>query len=157
MAVGDIIKETLMVVEPVTIATDEDIERGEVIYDGGSGFLAAPNTVTASKLYVALESHDYSAESTHVIRALLIGLVNVQKLAGTAIRKGDLVMISSTDGAVTLYVIGDAPAGGVSTYYTATIEAGVQAAIDDYEIVLGTANETVLAAATDIDVWVGVK
>lgn len=156
MAVGDIVKSALLVVEDVTVKENEDIEKGEVIYNDGNGFLAAPNTVYESKLYIALETHDYSAVSAHVIRALLMGCVNVQKKTGTAIKEGDLVMISATAGEVDLYVKGDCPAGSSSTYYTTTIEAGIQAAIDEYEIVVGTAAETVAAGASDIDVWVGV-
>ena len=161
MAVGDIIKEALLVVEKVLVKASEDIEAGEVIYNDGAGFLSAPNTVTAAKLYVALESHVYATEETagkdHYIRALLMGCVNVQKVTGTAIKEGDLVMIGATSGEVNLYIKGDAPTGGVSTYYTTAIEAGVQAAIDEYEIVLGTCAGDAGSSDTNVDVWVGVK
>lgn len=157
MAVGDVIAEALLVVRKVTVKSNEDIEAGEVIYNDGNGFLAAPNTVYESKLYVALEAHDYSEVSEHTIRAALTGHINVQKKTGNTIKHGDLVMLSSTAGEVTLYVKGDCPTGTSSTYYTTTIEAGIQAAIDEYEIVLGTASEDAATGATDVNVWVGVK
>lgn len=161
MAVGDVIKEALLVVEKVLVKDSEDIEAGEVIYNDGAGFLSAPNTVTAVKLYVALESHVYATEETagkdHYIRACPIGCINVQKVAGTAIKEGQLVMIGSTSGEVTLYVKGDAPAGGVSTYYTTAIETGIQNAIDEWEIVLGTCAGDASSSATNVDVWAGVK
>lgn len=157
MAVGDVIKEALLVVEKILVKEDEDIEAGEIIYNDGNGFLAAPNTVTAAKLYVALESHDYSAESEHYIRGAPMGCINVQKKSGNAIKEGQLVMISSTAGEADLYVKGDAPAGGVSTYYTTAIETGLQNAIDEWEIVLGTCAGDAETTDTDVDVWVGVK
>ena len=157
IAVGDIVQEALLVVEDVTVKENEDIEKGEVIYNDGNGFLVAPNTVTASKLYVALESHDYSEKSNHVIGAALIGKICVQKTIQAAIEEGDLVMIGTTTGEVTLYVPGDCPTGSASTYYTTVIEAGIQEAIDEYEIVLGTAAEDAAESATKIVVWVGVK
>jgi len=157
MAVGDVISEALLVVRKVTVKANEDIEAGEVIYNDGNGFLAAPNTVTASHLYVALEAHDYSAVSEHTIRAALTGHINVQKATGNTIYDGDLVMISSTAGEVALYVKGDCPTGSSSTYYTTTIEAGIQTAIDKHEIIVGTASEDAATGATDVNVWVGVK
>jgi len=160
-AVGDILQTALLAVEDVTVKASEDIEKGEVIYNDGAGFLAAPNTVYESKLYVALEAHVYAtveaAGGRHVIRAAVFGKIVVQKAGQSAIKEGDLVMLSTTPGEVTLYVKGDAPTGGVSTYYTSTIEAGVQAAIDEWEIVLGTCAKDADQADTDIDVWVGVK
>lgn len=155
--VGDIVQEALLVVEDVTVKANEDIEKGEVIYNDGNGFLAAPNTVTASKLYVALEAHDYSAKDRHVIRAAVFGKICVQKCADAAIKEGDLVMLCSTAGEVTLYVPGDCPTGSSSTYYTTVIEAGIQAAIDEWEIVLGTAAEDAAESAVKVIVWVGVK
>jgi len=151
------VQEALLVVEDVTVKANEDIEKGEVIYNDGAGFLAAPNTVYESKLYVALEAHDYSEEDRHVIRAALFGKICVQKCADAAIYEGDLVMICSTAGEVTLYVKGDCPTGSSSTYYTTTIESGIQDAIDEWEIVLGTAAEDASQAAVKIIVWVGVK
>lgn len=161
MAVGDIIKTALLVVEKVTVKANEDIRKGEIIYNDGAGFLAAPNTVYESKLYIALETHVYATEETagndHDIRAALMGCINVRKVTGTAIKEGDLVMIGATPGEVNLYIKGDCPTGTASTYYTTTIEADLQAALDEWEIVLGTAAETVASGVLDIDVWVGVK
>ena len=155
--VGDIVQEALLVVEDVTVKNTEDIEKGEVIYNDGAGFLVAPNTVDQSKLYVALEAHDYSEEDRHVIRAALFGKICVQKCTDAAIYEGDLVMLCTTPGEVTLYVKGDVPTGSSSTYYTTTIEDGIQDAIDQWEIVLGTAAEDKVQGADKIIVWVGVK
>jgi hypothetical protein len=157
MAAGDIVNEALLVIKKVTVKSNEDIEKGEVIYQDGNEFLAAPNTVTAAKLYVALEAHDYSEVDEHDIRAALFGCIVVQKKSGNAIKEGQLVMISSTAGEVDLYVKGDAPTGGISTYYTTTIESGVQDAIDEWEIVLGTCAKNAGANDTTVEVWVGVK
>lgn len=158
MAVGDILAEALMVVEKVLVKANADIEKGEVIYNDGNGFLAAPNSIVNATPYIALEAHDYSAASEHYIRALPIGKVVVQKIAGTAIKEGQKVMIGSTDGEVTLYVKGDAPAGGVSTYYTATIESGVQTALDtNAGLIVGTCAADAGSSDTTVDVWVGVK
>lgn len=157
MAVGDVIAEALLVVRKVTVKSNEDIEAGEVIYNDGAGFLAAPNTVSASHLYVALEAHDYSEESEHGIRAALTGHINIQKATGNTIKHGDLVMLSSTAGEVALYVKGDCPTGTSSTYYTTTIESGIQDAIDAHEIIVGTASEDAATGATDVNVWLGVK
>ena len=157
MAAGDIIRESLLVVEQVLVKLNEDIERGEVIYNDGAGFLAAPAGVANAKLYVALEDHDYSEETTHTIGAALLGCIEVQKKTGTAIKEGQLVMVSSDAGEVTLFVKGDAPAGGASTYYTSTIESGVQAALDTNLGILGTCSADAASGDTTANVWVGVK
>lgn len=156
MAAGDILKEALMVVDAVTVKANEDIEIGEVIYNDGNGFLAAPNTVDEETFYIALETHDYSAESEHIIKALLMGCVEVQKVTG-AIKKGQKVMISSTDGAVTVYTGPDAPTGGVSTYYTTTIESGVQTALDASALLVGTCYEDAASGDATVKTWVGIK
>lgn len=156
MGAGDIIKEALLVVEKVTVKANEDIEKGEVIYNDGNGFLAAPNTVDEEKLYIALEAHDYSAVSVHTIGAAFMGCIEVQKVAG-AIKEGQLVMLSSTDGAVTVYTGPDAPTGGVSTYYTTTIEAGLQTALDTRGLIVGTCAEDAATGDATVKVWVGVR
>lgn len=157
MTAGDIIRESLLVVEEVTVKTNEDIERGEVIYNDGNGFLAAAAGIANAKLYVALEEHDYSEESTHTIDAALLGCVEVQKVTGTAIKEGQKVMVGATAGEVNLFVKGDAPAGGASTYYTATIEAGVQTALDTNLGILGTCSADAASGDTTANVWVGVR
>jgi len=156
MAAGDIIKEALLVVEKVTVKASEDIEIGEVIYNDGNGFLAAPNSIDEEKLYVALETLDYSEVSVYTIGAALMGCIEVQKVAG-AIKEGQLVMLSSTDGAVIVYTGPDAPTGSSSTYYTTAIEAGLQTALDTRALILGTCAEDAETGDDTVKVWVGVK
>ena len=157
MAAGEIRKEALLVVEKVTVKNAEDIEKGEVILNDGNGFLAATNAADEEKLYIALEAHDYSAVSEHSIRALLMGCVSVQKVAGV-ISEGDLVMMSSTTGAITKYDdYSDQVYAGASGYWTPTLYANLQTFAAYLTCILGTAAETVESGATDIDVWVGVK
>ena len=155
---GDIIKEALLVVEDVTVKSNEDIEKGECIYNDGAGFLAAPNTITAEAIYVALEAHTYADVSVHVIRAALSGCITVQKTSASAIKEGQKVMLSATAGEVTVFAKGDAPTGGVSTYYTSTIEAGVQTALDtNLGLIVGTCAKDAGQADVVVDVWVGRK
>lgn len=156
MAVGDILRESLMVVEKVTVKASEDIEKGELIYNDGAGFLAMPNTVVNARAYMALEAHTYGAETDHSIRALLIGKCTVQKVTGTAIKEGQRVMVGATAGEINLFVKGDAPAGGVDTYYTAAIEAGVQTAIDTNIRVVGICAADAASDDTVCDIWLGV-
>lgn len=161
MAVGDQIKEALMVTEKVLVKLNEDIEKGEVIYNDGNGFLAAPNTVVNAKLYVAREAHDYSAATTagqdHYIRASPMGCIAVQKIAGVAVKEGQLAMVGSTDGEVTLFTQPGAPTGGPTQYYTSGIESSLQTALDKDRIILGTFADDAASAATEANVWVGVK
>lgn len=157
MAAGDIVKEGLMVSEKVTVKTDEDIEAGEVIYNDGNGFLAAPNTIDEEQLYIARHAHDYSAETDHGISAILFGNIVIQKVTGVAIKEGQKVMIGATAGEVTVYVGPDAPAGGVSTYYTAAIEASLQSELDKPAILVGTCSKDAASADTTVEVWVGIK
>lgn len=157
MAAGDILRESLLVVESVTVKTSEDIERGEVIYNDGNGFLAAPAGIANAKLYVALEEHDYSEESTHVIDACLMGKVVVQKVTGTAIKEGQRVMVGATSGEINLFIKGDAPAGTASTYFTTAIESGLQTAIDTDIGILGTCADDAGSSDTTANIWVGVK
>jgi hypothetical protein len=156
MGAGRVLKEQLMVIESFTVKANEDIEKGEVVYNDGNGILAAPNTVTGPFM-VALENHDYSAETKHNIECLLVGCIEVQKKTGAAIKKGQALMVSSTDGEVTLFTKGDAPAGGASTYYTTTIEAGVQTALDTDIARVGVAQEDAASDSTTVKAWVGVS
>jgi hypothetical protein len=101
MAAGDILREGLLVVEGFTVKADEDIERGEVVHNDGGGILAAANTAKGPFM-VALEDHDYSEESSHVVRCVVSGCVEVQKAtgAGTGGKQGRFVELSATDGEV---------------------------------------------------------
>jgi len=158
MTAGQITREALLVVEKLLVKLNEDIELGEVIYDDGAGFLVAPSTVQDAKLYVAIEAHDYSEESEHYIRAVLIGCVTVQKIAGTALRKGDRVVVGGTAGEVTLYAdISDQVWGGASSYWTQALYSALQSAIKIKSRILGTVATAAASAATEVEVWVGVK
>jgi hypothetical protein len=158
MAAGDILKESLLVVEKFTVKSNEDIEKGELVVDDGAGIVAATAALSVTgKVMMALEAHDYSEESTHIVPCVVIGCVEVQKVTGSGLaRKGDKIMLSSTAGEVTKFVKGDAPTGGVSTYYTTDIEAGVQTAIDTNARVIGFAQETSADADTTQKMWLGV-
>jgi len=155
LTAGDILKGQLLVVESYTVKASEDIEIGEVVYNDGNGILAAPNTVSGPFM-VALEAHDYSEESSHEVECLLAGCVEVQKKTGTAIKKGQAVAVSSDAGEVTLWVKGDAPAGGASQYYDSSIESGVQTALDANIHRVGVCQEDAASADTTAKIWMGV-
>jgi hypothetical protein len=149
MAAGGILKEQLLVIEEYTVKLNEDIEKGEIVYNDGNGILAAPNTVTGPFM-MALEAHDYSAASSHKISCVQMGCVEVQKISGSGGgKKGQAVMLSGTDGEVTLFVKGDAPA----TY----VEADVQTALDTDIAIAGTLQEDAADADTTAKIWLGVK
>lgn len=155
VAVGDILKEQLLDVEWLLVKEDEDIEKGEVCYNDGNGMLAAPNTVVASKFYIALKAHDYDDtdpdyhDENHYVPFAALGYIAVQKVAGTAIKQGDLVMIGATAGEINLYVHGDWP--------TSFDEAQSQAIIDNMMRIIGTCGEDVASDVLVCKVWVGVK
>jgi len=149
MAVGDILAEGLMIVEKVLVKLNEDIEKGEIIYNDGAGFLAMPNTVVNAKAYMALEAHTYATATEHYIRALLLGKATVQKVAGTAITEGQRIMVGATAGEVNLFVKGDAPA--------AYVEADVQTMADTNIRIVGTCAADAAADDTTCDIWLGVK
>jgi len=155
LVAGDILHEQLMVVEKCLVKENEDIEKGEVVYNGGDGWLAAPNTLCGTKHGVALVAHDYSAVSYHYIQVLFFGCIVVQKIAGTAIDKGQYVTVGATAGEVTLFVCGDPPTGSSSTYYTTTIEAGILQAIKDNLRYVGVCDEDAASGAILVKVWVG--
>lgn len=149
MAAGSILKEQLLVVEEFTVKTNEDIEKGEIVYNDGNGILAAANTAVGPFM-MALQDHDYSEETSHKVSCVLIGCVEVQKVSGSGGgKKGQAVMISATAGEVTLFVKGDAP----SSYS----EASMQTALDTNIGVVGTLAEDAGDSDTTAKVWLGVK
>lgn len=149
MAVGDILAEGLMVVEKVTVKLNTDIEKGELIYNDTNGFLEMPNTAVNAKAYMALESHTYATETDHSIRALLIGKCTVQKVAGTAIKEGQRVVVGTTAGEINLFVKGDAPA--------VYAEVDVQTALDTNLIIVGICAADAAVGDTACDIWLGVR
>ena len=149
MAAGSILKEQLLVIEEYSVKADEDIEKGEILYNDGNGVLAAPNTVSGPFM-MSLEAHDYSEESSHTVTCMLVGCVEVQKVSGSGGgKKGQAVMISGTAGEVSLFVKGDAPA--------AYDEASVQTALDTNIGVVGVLAEDAADGDTSAKVWLGVK
>ena len=151
MTAGSILKEQLLVIEAYTVKTDEDIEKGELVYNAGDGILAAPNTANGPFM-MALEAHDYSEETTHKVACVLVGCVEAQKVSGSGGgKKGQPVMISATAGEVTLFVKGAAPAS--DTYAT----AGMQTALDTNIRIIGTLSEDAADADTTAKIWLGVK
>lgn len=151
MTAGSILKEQLLVIEEYTVKADEDIEKGEIVYNDGNGILAAPNTANGPFM-MALEAHDYSEETTHKVACVLVGCVETQKVSGSGGgKKGQPVMVSATAGEVTLFVKGAAPAA--DTYAT----AGMQTALDTNIRIAGTLAEETADADTTAKIWLGVK
>ena len=102
MTAGDIVKEGLLVVEEFTVKANEDIEKGEVVYNDGNGILAA-SAGAKGPFMVALEAHDYSEETAHKVRCVVSGCVVVQKKSGNAVKEGQYVEVSSTDGELDIW------------------------------------------------------
>jgi hypothetical protein len=106
MAAGDILKEQLLVVEEFTVKTDEDIEKGEIVWNDGNGILAA-SAGDKGPFMVALESHDYSEETSHKVRCGVNGCFEVQKATGGgAGKQGQFVEISATAGEIAIWDYG---------------------------------------------------
>lgn len=151
MTVGSILKEQLLVIEEYTVKADEDIEKGEIVYNDGNGILAAPSTAVAPFM-MALQSHDYSEETIHKVACVLVGCIEVQKVSGSGGgEKGQAVMVSGTAGEVTLFVKGTAP--GSDTYAT----AGMQTALDTNIGIVGVLAADAEDADTSAKIWIGVK
>jgi hypothetical protein len=157
MAAGDILKTEGLVVEAFTVKANEDIELGELCYDDGNGLLAATAAAAvATKVVMALEDHDYSENTSHVISCVVKGFVEAQKVTGSgAANKLDKLMLSGTAGEVAKFVKGDIPSGGASTYFTTTIESDVQTAVDTDIAVVGFATLASLAADTTQQMFLG--
>jgi hypothetical protein len=103
MTAGDTLKEGLLVIEEFTIKANEDIEKGEIVYNDGNGVLAATNA-SKGPFFVALEAHDYSEETSHKVRCGVSGCFEVQKkTGGGAGKQGQFVEISATAGEVQLF------------------------------------------------------
>jgi hypothetical protein len=100
MAVGDIMKEQNLIVEKMTVKTNEDIELGEIVVNDGNGLIAATSS-HLGPFFVALEVHDYSEVSDHDIKVGVVGLFDVQAVPAAATVVGRYVEMSTTAGAVT--------------------------------------------------------
>jgi len=103
MAAGEILKEEGLIIEEFTVKANEDIEKGEIVYNDGNGILAASSTAKGP-FFMALKAHDYSEETTHKVRCVVAGAVVVQKKgASGGGKQGQYVEISATDGEVALF------------------------------------------------------
>ena len=103
MTAGSILKEQLLVIEEFTVKANEDIEKGEIVYNDGNGILAATNTAKGPFM-VALQNHDYNEESTHKIRCGVSGCFEAQKISGSGGGKqGQYVEVSATAGELQLF------------------------------------------------------
>ena len=148
MAVGDIIKTDDLTVEVVTVKLNEDIEKGEFVVNDGNGFLAATAALAAlNKPYVALDDHDYSAETVHTIRVGVKGVFEAQKKADTsgfAVFKGNKLTISVTEGEAAPFAMADV---------TATVnETTVEAALLANQAAFGEVYADATSAATSVKV-----
>ena len=103
MVAGDILKEGLLVVEEFAVKADEDIEKGEIVYNDGNGILAASAGVKGPFM-VALKAHDYSEETGHKVRCGVSGCFEVQKVgAAGGGKQGQFVEVSGTAGEIALW------------------------------------------------------
>jgi hypothetical protein len=146
MAAGDIVNTNGLQIVEVTVKSGEDIELGEFIVDDGNGFLAATAALAAlSTPYVALDAHDYSEESTHVIRAGVKGVFEAQKKANSgAVFKGNKLLISSTAGEAQVFAMADV---------TATVNEGtVEAALLANQAAFGKVYADAVTSATEVQV-----
>ena len=102
MAKGDILKEAGLIIEEFTVKANEDIEKGEIVWNDGNGVLAA-SAGDKGPFFMALEAHDYSEESTHKVKCVVAGFVEAQKKANGATKKGQYMEVSATDGELTIW------------------------------------------------------
>jgi len=146
LTAGDIVNLNGLQVVEVTVKASEDIELGEFIINDGNGFLAATAALAAlGTPYVALEAHTYSTASTHTIRAVAHGVVEVQKTASNgAIVKGNKLTIDSTAGEAKVFALADV---------TATVNEGtVEAALLANQAAFGKVYADAVTSATEVQV-----
>jgi histone acetyltransferase (RNA polymerase elongator complex component) len=157
MAQGDVLKPGTAIYESYTMKTDTDAVKGKLYCDDGSGnglVLATAALAATNKVVMPVENHDYSENTSHIVNCVREGLVEAAKISGSgAAKRGQKITISATPGACTKFVKGDAPTGGASTYYTATIETGVQSVTDTNLATIGDAYEDSENADTTQKFW----
>ena len=96
MAVGDVMKEENLIVEVFTVASAVDIELGEIVWNSGSGIIAATvHSTVRGPYFMARKEHDYSAETDHDIPCVVVGLVDAQVTPSATIPKGRYLEIDS--------------------------------------------------------------
>ncbi|MBA7712034.1 hypothetical protein ES703_121002 [subsurface metagenome] len=104
-----------------------------MVYNDGNGILAASAGVKGPFM-VALEAHDYSEETIHKVRCVVSGCVVAQKKSGNAVKQGQYVEVSSTDGELDIW-----------DYATP----------GDWFDVVGEAAKDAADTNTEVAVWVG--
>ena len=145
MAAGDILKEAGLIIEEFTVKANEDIEKGELVYNDANGILSAVNTVSGP-FYMALKAHDYSEDTTHKVRCVVSGCVEVQKISGSGGGKhGEAVMVSATAGEVTKFTDPDVGATPDQT----SINNAIKQALSR----LGTLLEDAADGDTSAKIW----
>ena len=159
MTLGDIFNIQGLKKRKYTMKANTDALRGKLYCDDGSGgglVLATAALAVANKVVMAYEDHDYSECSEHEVDCVEQGYVEAAKVSGSgAAAQGNKIMLSATAGEVTKFAAGDAPAGGASTYYTTTIEDGVQTALNANAGAIGHAVTASLDADTTQKMWLG--
>jgi hypothetical protein len=115
MTLGDILKESGLVVETRTMKASTDCTKGYLYCDDGSGgglVVATPTLAATNKVVMALETKVYATDTTngvaHTLACVVKGNVVVAKVSGSGLAYVDSkLMISGTSGAVTKFVAGD--------------------------------------------------
>jgi len=103
MAAGDILKEQGLVIEEFDVKANEDIEKGEIVWNDGAGILAAA-AGSKGPFFMAIHDHTYADETTHKVRCVVRGCVEAQKVSGSGGgKKGQFVEVSATAGEVALW------------------------------------------------------
>ena len=159
MTLGDIFNTQGLKKRKFTMKANTDAVRGKLYCDDGSGgglVLATAALAVSNKVVMAYEDHDYSECAEHEVDCVEQGYVAAAKVSGSgAAAQGNKVMLSATAGEVTKFTAGDAPAGGASTYYTTTIEDGLQTALNTNVGAVGYAVAASLDADTTQKMWLG--
>jgi hypothetical protein len=150
-AIGDIIKLDGLIVDQFTVKASGDVTKGKLYCDDGSGgglVIATAALSVANKVVMALENHDYSEESTHIIAAVVKGNVACAKVSGSGLAaKGNKVTMSGTSGECMKFVAGDV---------TGTVnESTVEAALVVDLAVIGYATKTSTDAETVQEMFLG--
>lgn len=149
MTVGDTIKLEGRVIENLTVKANTDIAKGAIVCNDGAGLVPATVALLATKRpYVALEDHDYSETSNHMIRVGVHGVFEVKKKADTTsydIKQGSKLTVSSdTAGVVQAFALADV---------TSTVtEAKVEAAIEALAAAFGECYEDATSASTSVKI-----
>ena len=150
-SIGDILKLDGLIIDKFTVKASGDVTKGKLYCDDGSGgglVIATAALAVANKVVMALEDHDYSEVSTHVISAVVKGNVAVAKVSGSGLAaKGNKIMMSGTSGECAKFVAGDVTA----TVNETTVEAALVVDLG----VIGYATATSIDADTVQEMFLG--